>query len=144
VRSTTARRPLIGSNTFTGAGLTVSKIRVPVQGGEFRACIDSVTASGLPGDEIVCASAIPNGALTTVRIKPTLLKAGKKYFLEIAASSDAASYGGWDLEDTDFSGRWTTGISRNTAVTELVRAITHLPFRRRGMPRPAFRQQAAP
>jgi hypothetical protein len=99
---------------FTGAGKKVAEISVPVffpSGSEFSVGIYSATASGLPGSEIVGASAVANGSgkggccwqLTNVPITPTKLNARQKYFLEVRCPpASTTCMGGWLPEDSDF------------------------------------------
>jgi hypothetical protein len=97
-----------------GTGAAVTKIEVPLfsltgSQTDFNVGIYSATPSGLPGSlELAGASTTASDteycctAVRSVHVHITL-EAGKKYFLEVTCRSDKCE-GGWDLEDTDFSG----------------------------------------
>ncbi|HEX4079863.1 MAG TPA: hypothetical protein VHX61_13430 [Rhizomicrobium sp.] len=125
---------------ITGTGAKVATIKVPLfsQTGsqtEFNVGIYSATPSGLPGSlELAGASTTASNteycctAVRSVHVHVTL-KAGQKYFLEVTCKSDDCE-GGWDMEDTDFSGdvqdyvRYTAHFT--TAVHETVSSPWHL------------------
>jgi len=100
---------------FTGAGATVTRIKVPITSltgpnTEFNVGIYSATASGLPGSlELAGGSTTASDtkycctAVRSVSVNITL-KAGKKYFLEVSCAYVEDCSGGWDMEDTDLSG----------------------------------------
>jgi hypothetical protein len=123
----------VASNAIAivGTGRKVRKILVPLfslsgSRTEFNIGIYSATPSGLPGslelaggsttasDTEHCCTAVRS---IDVDIK---LKAGQKYFLEVTCpTSETECSGGWNTEDTDFSGdaqdyfhhKWRTTIS---------------------------------
>jgi hypothetical protein len=94
---------------FTGAGRRVKKIGAPIYGSEsvleFDLGIYSATVSGLPGNEIAGGSAIANdGGLAWVTVN-IFLDAGQKYFFAVRCGENKSSCeGGWNLENTNFTG----------------------------------------
>lgn len=100
---------------ITGTGATVTKIKVPITSltgpsTEFNVGIYSATASGLPGSHELAGGLTTASdtkycctAVRSVKVNITL-NAGKKYFLEVTCEYVQDCSGGWDMEDTDFSG----------------------------------------
>ena len=98
-----------------GTGKKVMKIVVPIfsETGpktEYNVGIYSATPSGLPGSlELAGGSATTSDteycctAVRSVDVDVTL-KRGQEYFLEVTCGQTTDCVGGWDLEDTDFSG----------------------------------------
>jgi hypothetical protein len=100
---------------ITGRGATVTKIKVPLvslSGSQtkFNVGIYSATASGLPGSTELAGGSTTasdtNYCCTAVRSVDVniTLKAGQNYFLEVTCKTDNCK-GGWDMEDTDLSGK---------------------------------------
>lgn len=100
---------------ITGTGATVTKIKVPLTSltgpsTEFNVGIYSATASGLPGSHELAGGFTTASdtkdcctAVRSVNVNITL-SAGQKYFLEVSCAYVDDCSGGWDMEDTDFSG----------------------------------------
>jgi hypothetical protein len=96
---------------FFGAGKKVKKIGAVIFSDtasaiEANLAIYSATASGLPGNELA-------GGSTTTECKSAVcwvdvdivLKRGQKYFFEVRCGTNAGGCaGGWNMENTDFSG----------------------------------------
>jgi hypothetical protein len=99
---------------IVGTGKKVTKILVPLFGStqhsEYNVGIYSATPSGYPGSqELAGGSTTPTNdieycckAVRSVDVDITLRR-GQKYFLEVNCTCRYC-YGGWDMEDTDFSG----------------------------------------
>jgi hypothetical protein len=98
---------------IVGAGKEVKRITVPLfsetgSTTEYNAGIYSATASGLPGkQELAGASTTASDTEYCCTSARTVdidirLKKGDKYFLEVMCP--VSCYGGWQIEDTDFSG----------------------------------------